>query len=353
MDADVAPFRANPFYINKTFAIKNIINKIHILTKTKRLNMNFRTEIKIADNPVKIEHSQKIVTIGSCFAENIAGQFKFYIFDVFENPFGVLYNPVSIYNALKITFEQKQFSKDDLILNQGEWHSFYHHSDFSSHNADDCLCAINTRTKEVKEYLAHAEWIIISLGTSYIYRHIERNLIVSNCHKINANQFERILLPPEETVKYLNKLVGFLRKINPDIKIILTVSPIRHIKDGFAENQLSKSSLIVSVREAIKKNDNCFYFPSYEIMIDDLRDYRFYEKDMLHPNKIAIEYIWEKFTEAYLSKVCIETIKEIEPYAKGLLHRPKDANSPQSKLFLESLGRLKEDLKVRFPHLNI
>jgi hypothetical protein len=315
--------------------------------------MNFRTEIKIAESSVKLEHNHKIVTIGSCFAENIAEQFKYYLFNVFENPFGVLYNPVSIYNALKITAEQKQFGKDNLILNQGEWHSFYHHSDFSHHITDECLSAINTRTKEVKDYLKNAEWIIISLGTSYIYRHIEKDIIVSNCHKLPANQFERILLSPDESKHYLTETVNLLKGINPGIKTIFTVSPIRHIKDGFAENQLSKSSLIVAINETIKNNENCFYFPSYEIMLDDLRDYRFYEKDMLHPNKIAIEYIWEKFGATYFSALCKEAIKDIEPYARGIKHRPKNENSQQNKAFLESLEKLKNGLKVKYPHLNI
>ncbi len=315
--------------------------------------MNFRTEIKIAESSLKIEHNQKIVTIGSCFAENIAEQFKYYLFNVFENPFGVLYNPVSIYNAFKITEEETQFAKDDLIFNQGEWHSFYHHSDFSHHNPDECLALINTRTKEVKKFLSTADWVIISLGTSYIYKHKEKDVIVSNCHKIPANQFERILLSPEESGKYLTSIVYVLKRLNANVKIIFTVSPIRHIKDGFAENQLSKSSLIVAVHNTIKKNENCFYFPSYEIMMDDLRSYRFYEKDLLHPNKIAIEYIWEKFSESFFSEKCKVTIKDVEPYVKGIQHRPKDENSPQNLLFKESLAGLKEGLLVKYPHLNI
>jgi len=315
--------------------------------------MNFRTEIILTGNNLKIEHDHKIVTIGSCFAENIAEQFKYYLFNVFENPFGVLYNPASICNALKITEEEKQFSKDDLIIDQGEWHSFYHHSDFSHHNPGECLTRINTRTIEVKKFLSGTDRVIISLGTSYIYRHKEKDIIVSNCHKIPADRFERILLSPEESGKYLTSIIYILKKLNPNAKIIFTASPIRHIKDGFAENQLSKSSLIVAVHNVIKKNENCFYFPSYEIMMDDLRDYRFYEKDMLHPNKIAIEYIWEKFSDSCFSKNCKDTVKDIEPYVRGIRHRPKDENSPQNLIFKDSLKKLKEDLLVKYPHLNI
>lgn len=148
-------------------------------------------------------------------------------------------------------------------------------------------------------------------------------------------------------------IVDLLQKINHNVKIIFTVSPIRHIKDGFAENQLSKSSLIVAVNKAINSNKNCFYFPSYEIMMDDLRDYRFYEKDLLHPNKMAVEYIWEKFSGSFFSLDCKDTIKAVEPYAKGIRHRQKDENSPQNFKFNEFLAELKKDLLIKYPHLNI
>ena len=313
--------------------------------------MNFRTEIKIPENRVKIEHSGKILTIGSCFAENIAEQFRFYLFNVFENPFGVLYNPASVYNAIKLTDEERAFTRNDLIASQNEWHSFYHHSDFSHYNDDECLNRINSRTKEVKNYLKECGWVIISLGTSFIYKHKEKDIIVSNCHKIPADKFERAFLSVEETKKYLSGTVGLLKKNNPAVKIILTVSPVRHIKDGFAENQLSKSSLIVAVNEIIKENESCFYFPSYEIMMDDLRGYRFYEKDLLHPNKIAVEYIWEKFSGSFFSEKCLAAIKEIEPYSRGKEHRIKDINSPQAINFLNDLEQMKKKLVEKYPYI--
>lgn len=313
--------------------------------------MNFRTEIEIEESRVKIEHSQKILTIGSCFAENIAELFKFYMFDVFENPFGVLYNPVSIYNALNIAGEEKRFTKDDLVYDHDEWHSFYHHSDFSRHEADECLHSINTRSREVKNFLTECSWVIISLGTSNIYKYKETKITVSNCHRIPADRFERVLLPVEESVKYLTDTVNTLKKINPAIKIILTVSPVRHIKDGFAGNQLSKSGLIVAVHRIVEQNNDCFYFPAFEILMDDLRDYRFYDKDLLHPNKLAVEYIWEKFSECYFSKNCMAAVKDVEPYVKGKNHRLRDAESPQAKKFLDSLQKMKEGLQEKYPYI--
>lgn len=313
--------------------------------------MNFRTELKIPPSEAKIEHSNKILTIGSCFAENIAEQFKFYLFNVFENPFGVLYNPASVYNAFKIIDDKRIFTEKDLVYNQNEWHSFYHHSDFSHYETGECLNRINTRSEEVRDYLAECNWVIISIGTSYIYRHIEKNIIVSNCHKIPANNFERILLPVDETEKYLKNTIGLLKSFNPGIKVILTVSPVRHIKDGFAENQLSKSALIVAVHRIVESGKDCFYFPSYEVMMDDLRDYRFYERDLLHPNKTGVEYIWEKFSEWCFSEECKAAVKEIEPYARGMQHRPISENSPNFKSFKENLQKTGEILINKYPYL--
>jgi len=315
------------------------------------MSMNFRTEIQIPAGSIKIEHDHNLMTIGSCFAENIAEKFKYYLFNVFENPFGVLYNPVSIYNAIKSAVEEKTFTKDDLIYDKDEWHSFYHHSDFSSHDYSECLNRINTRTAEVKKFLNKCNWVIVSLGTSYVYRHKEKDIIVSNCHKIPVAQFERVFLPAEESENYLTQLAALLKSVNPNVGIVFTVSPVRHIKDGFAENQLSKSSLIVAVHKIVSKIENTFYFPAYEIMMDDLRDYRFYGDDLLHPSKMAVEYIWNKFSESGFSKSCLSTLKEIEPYAKGKEHILRNPDSPQGRKFLEDLMSRKTNLKEKHPYI--
>jgi hypothetical protein len=313
--------------------------------------MNFRTEIRIPASSIKIEHNHTILTIGSCFAENIAEKFKYFLFNVFENPFGVLYNPVSVYNAIKSAVEPKTFTEADLFLDNDEWHSFYHHSDFSSRDSAECLNRINTRNREVKNYLANCSWVIISMGTSFVYRHKEKNIIVSNCHKIPAAQFERILLAPEESEKILMQLTSLLKSVNPDIGIIFTVSPVRHIKDGFAENQLSKSSLIVALHNILSKTNNTFYFPAYEIMMDDLRDYRFYDNDLLHPSRMAVEYIWNKFSECWFSDECISTIKEIEPYVRSKGHVVRNPNSAQGIRFLEEQALRKAKLQEKYPYI--
>lgn len=315
--------------------------------------MKFRTEIQVNPNKKKIEHHHKILTIGSCFAENISEYFKYYRFSVLENPFGVLYNPVSIKNSLELVEKRKVFTNDDLIFDQGEWHSFYHHSDFSHHDPGICLNTINNRLIETSAFLRKTGVVIISFGTVYIYNHKEKNITVSNCHKIPQNQFEKNLMPLTDVVSSIKNIVELIQKLTKNAVIIFTVSPVRHTKNGFVENQLSKSILIVGVHEVISKNKNCFYFPSYEIMMDDLRDYRYYDSDMIHPNKIAAGYIWEKFRDSTLSDECKLVIQEIEKISRARNHRIRNPQSPKNREFVNSILKQIEILERKHPHLNL
>ena len=315
--------------------------------------MKFRTEISLPDEGVKINHRDKIVTIGSCFAENIGSYFSEFRFNVLKNPFGVLYNPVSILNSLKIVEAGVQFGREDLILDQSEYHSFYFHSDFSSHNADECLNRINATLQNTGDFLKETNVIIITLGTSFVYRHLKKNIIVSNCHKISPKEFEMTMLSPGETRSAINDIIKIIRNFNNEIKILFTVSPIRHWKNGAVKNQLSKSNLIVAIHEAIQKNNNIYYFPSYEIMMDDLRDYRFYEADLLHPNKIATDYIWEKFISAYLTDETKLIMERIDKIQKAASHKPRNINSLQHQEFLREQITKLENLLRECPYLNL
>ncbi|MEN8191754.1 MAG: GSCFA domain-containing protein, partial [Bacteroidota bacterium] len=273
--------------------------------------MKFRTEINIDKSDRLIDHDQNILTIGSCFAKNIGEYFKSYRFSVVCNPFGVLYNPISIYNSLKLIHSKKKFKKNDLVEHQGEWHSFYHNSDFSHHDQNMCLEKINNGIISTHDFLKSTDHLIITFGTAFVYRYIKNDMIVSNCHKIPAKEFERYRLSLDETKKTIESIVSFVNSISENISIIFTVSPVRHWKDGAVENQLSKSTLLIAVDEIVKENKNCEYFPSYEIVMDDLRDYRFYDTDLLHPNKFATDYIWDKFSNAKLSNQCLTIMKEV------------------------------------------
>ncbi len=315
--------------------------------------MKFRTEINPTKSDLQIEHKDSVITFGSCFAENISEYFQFYRFDVMKNPFGVLYNPVSVLNAIKSLEEPKVFSETDLVFHQDEWHSFYHHSDFSNHIKDECLNSINVRVKSAAEFIRNAKVIIITFGTSFVFKHLEKGIVVSNCHKIPSNQFERFRLSVDEAISNMNLIVESISKINSKANIIFTVSPVRHWRDGAVENQLSKATLLLAVNKVVSTHSNCFYFPSYEIVMDDLRDYRYYESDLLHPNKLATDYIWEKFSNTHFSEKCLSAINEIKVIAEARLHRPRNIVSEAHQKFLKKQLKFIDQLELKYGHLNL
>lgn len=314
--------------------------------------MKFRTEIEIPRSNIQFEHSDNILTLGSCFAENISKYFSYYKFNILENPFGVLYNPVSIFNSLKFTIENKRFLKEDLIFDQSEYHSFFHHSDFSNHNHEACLSNINDNLLVTNEYLKECNKLIISFGTSYVFRHKERNIIVSNCHKIPQNEFERFRLTVDETKDYLQKIIDTLKTHNSALSIIFTVSPVRHWKDGAVDNQLSKSILLLAINDIVSKNNNCEYFPSYEIVMDDLRDYRFYAEDLIHPNKIATDYIWEKFSENHFTSECFKVMNEVKKIVQAVMHKPRNLKSAVHLKFLDTQLKYINELSNKYVYIN-
>ncbi len=308
--------------------------------------MKFRTEIFPENPSFKIEHNYKIITFGSCFAENIADYFLECKFRVFPNPFGVLYNPVSILNSIKIIDSNKVFTKDDLFFDQSEWHSFFHHSDFSHHDHNECLLRINKTTSETSREIRDANLIIITFGTAFVYELKETGQVVSNCHKIPQEKFIRKLLTLDETITAAAGITEIIRGLNKKVKLIFTVSPVRHWKEGAVNNQLSKATLLLALNKVIKNYRACDYFPSYEILIDDLRDYRYFEKDLLHPNEIATDYIWEKFSSQYFSGECKAACDDISKLVSAVNHRPRNIHSEKHQTFIkkqiEYLFRLKE-----------
>jgi len=315
--------------------------------------MKFKTEIDIKKSLLNIEHEHNIITIGSCFAENIGRKFQDYRFQILDNPFGVLYNPVSIYNAVKVISDNKNFSQDDLIFAHGEWHSFFHHSDFSNHNPFVCLKSINSKLTEVRKFISSADEIILTYGTAIVYKYKATNEIVSNCHKIAADQFERYRIGMYEAREFIQSTVELLKELNPDLKIILTLSPVRHIKDGPEENQISKAILLLAIHEIVNDDDNIFYFPSYEIVLDDLRDYRFYGEDLIHPSKMAIDYIWGKFADCYFTDKCKILLKEVNKLVRARNHRVRNIHSEENKQFILNQLKLVNRLEKEYPHLNL
>ena len=256
--------------------------------------MEFRTKIQIPISPFFINHSDRILMLGSCFTENIGHRLSYFGFNVHCNPFGILYNPISIFNVIKRIAHEEYFTENDLYRHQDLFVSFEHHGKFSNTQVNVVLDAINNEIKLARQQLKGAKWLILTLGSSSVYRHIKQDKIVANCHKIPNIEFEKNVL----TIDAIKSAFNSIQHLVKDINIVFTVSPVRHWRDGAIENLRSKSILIECIHQLISENRNCFYFPSYEIMMDELRDYRFYAEDMLHPNEIAIKYIWKQFSSA-------------------------------------------------------
>lgn len=291
---------------------------------------NFRIQIPIEQYNFPIDYSSEIFSIGSCFAENIAKKFDYFKLKNTANPFGILFQPLAIEKILEKAVKEISFTENDIFFHNELWHSFDVHSEFSQVDKNKLLEKLNQTLSETKKALENSTHIIITLGTSWVYRHNQTNEIVANCHKVPQKEFTKELLSVEQITKSLSNIISLFS----DKKIIFTVSPVRHIKDGFFENNVSKANLFVSINN-INFNGNINYFPSYEIVMDELRDYRFFSEDMLHPNQTAINYIWERFSENYLSENALEISKEIDSIQKALNHKPFNPNTEQHKKFVE------------------
>lgn len=263
---------------------------------------NYRTEIKVSGKKNRVRLDDSMLLMGSCFSTNIGNRLQDSGYDCMINPFGVLYNPASIILALEEIIQKKVYTEDDLFFENGKWHSFMHHSSFSNKDKNECLNGINQSIKEAHEKLKSVSFLGITFGTAWVYELIEKQQIVGNCHRVPANKFERFRLSPGDIVNEFQQLIARIIAFNPNINILFTVSPIRHLKDGFNGNQISKSTLLLAVEHICYGFKEASYFPAYEIMMDDLRDYRFYEEDMVHPSKLAIDYIWQKFEESHLEE---------------------------------------------------
>ena len=307
----------------------------------------FRTKVNITRSEFDFGYQKNAVMMGSCFVENIGAQLKSYKYQVDVNPFGVIYNPVSVCNSLRLLMEEKEFIEDDLNFHNNLWFSFYHHSKFSNSDLSLCLSDINDSIKKSSQELKEADFLFITFGTAWVYELLSSGNIVSNCHKLPAKDFNRYRLNVEEIVSIYKDLLVELLVFNPKIKVVFTVSPIRHWKDGANGNQLSKATLLLAVEQLSELFDQVSYFPSYEIVMDELRDYRFYTDDMLHISNAAIKYIWQRFSETYLSEESKQIQKQVEKYILAANHRPFNVNSDSHQAFIKSsLSKIHEFLRM-------
>ena len=294
-----------------------------------------------------IDYNSKILLLGSCFSENIGDKLNYFKFQTNQNPFGILFHPKAIENLVTNAINEKKYLPEDLIFQNERWHCFDAHSSLSSADKNELLANLNSAITATNKKLKEATHVIITLGTSWVYRFIETDAIVANCHKIPQKKFLKKLLSVDEVTKSLKTTIALLKSVNKNVHILFTISPVRHLKDGFTENMQSKSHLITAIHSVINAN-NSSYFPSYEIMMDELRDYRFYAQDMIHPNKTAINYIWERFMETQISESSKLTMQEIETIQKGISHRPFNKNSEQHQRFLKNLEVKKEKINSLF-----
>ncbi len=295
----------------------------------------FRTIIDINNPPFRISYQTGCFLTGSCFTDTVGERMQWYKLPVLYNPFGVLYNPASISKNLRMLMHDKMYAKGDLHFHNGLWISMDHDTSFSHPDQEVCLSKINSSLMAARKFLKQCNFLFITLGTAWVYIFKEKAKIVANCHKIPAAAFERRLLNPEEIIADYQALIEEIRLYNPEIQVIYTVSPIRHIKDGAFNNQVSKSILLFTIHKLLNTGKHVHYFPAYEIFMDELRDYRFYAEDMLHPSEQGMAYIWERFCDTYIDETPKTIMAGVEKIHKALDHRPFRTDTPDYQSFME------------------
>ncbi|MDG5800448.1 GSCFA domain-containing protein [Marinilabiliaceae bacterium ANBcel2] len=303
----------------------------------------FRTVVDLQRSTHLIDSDSPICFTGSCFAGNVGRYFTDLRFPALVNPFGVLYNPLSVGNSLLHVIEKRSFNSDDLLFYDGLWHSMDHHGSFSRRQPQETLSLINSTIDKTAHFLKNAHFLIITFGTSYVFEFKESSKIVANCHRVPASRFTRYRLDPASIVTFYSTIFEKLKEFNPALNIILTVSPVRHLKDGAVDNQRSKAALLLAVEKLTCSYSNLFYFPSYEIVMDELRDYRFYNEDMVQPSKVAVDYITDRFIDTYLTYKAKEYLREALKKRKDIDHRFSGYNKEAYyKFLLRCVARLEE-----------
>lgn len=317
--------------------------------------MQLTTPVDIEGTSLQIDHKSNILLLGSCFAQNMAQRLQEYKFKICSNPFGIIYNPLSTAAVLERVLSGVPFSEHspEIFEHEERWHSTLHHGDFSRKTKAEHLDAINSSLLQAHEHIKHVDTIIITFGTAYVYEQKSNGCVVSNCHKLPAKNFNRRLAGIEEIVENTSRVLEKIIAQSPQAQIIFTVSPIRHLRDGAHDNQKSKATLLLAI-DALQRlfPRAAHYFPAYEIMLDELRDYRFYAEDMTHPSTLAVEYIWEKFAEKHITANSLKLNKEIERIKRSLAHRPFDAESQAYKKFISDVKQNIATIKRANPHLD-
>ena len=323
--------------------------------------MDFMVNIDLKKLDRLINYEDKILLIGSCFTEHIGNALEELKFSVLQNPNGILFDPVSVSRSLISYIGNKQYNESDLFQLNEVWHSWQHHSRFSNTNKLECLRIINESQTKANKFLKETGWIIITLGSAFSYRLTSLSAFVdkgsgngvANCHRAPAQWFDKHLLEIDEIISLLTDCLRQLFQFNPKLKIIFTVSPVRHIRDGMIENNRSKARLIESVHHLVKNFEKIYYFPAYELVIDVLRDYRFYDADLVHPNYMATEFVLEKFAECCIDEEAQELMQEIKKIVIAAKHKPFQPETKAHRQFLQSHFEKTKMLTEKYSFLDL
>jgi hypothetical protein len=318
--------------------------------------MNFRSKLTPKPFSIKMKHTDTLLLVGSCFTEQIGKKLAAHKFDVLENPNGILFNPMSIAKAVMSYANGKLYYEDDLFYYNELWASREHHTQFSNIEKDAALKTINKSQQKAIDFIKNADWILLTLGSAFVYEWKDivatdnYENVAANCHKIPTDKFNRRLTEPQEIKMLLQKMEASVRAINPKVKIIYTISPVRHLREGFVENNRSKAALIQAVH-SLTNDTNIFYFPAYELVIDDLRDYRFFAEDLAHPNYAATNYVWEKFVPTVVDESSQQLMEKINEVNAAMSHKAFNPNSEAHKKFLQANLSKVALLKEMYPYL--
>ena len=314
--------------------------------------MKLQTQIPFSAETNQIDYHSRTVLLGSCFTEHIGGKLDYFKFQNLQNPFGIIFHPLAIEQLIARAIQHKEFTEKDIFEQNGNWHCLEVHSLLAHVDKNEYLQLLNDTLDKLSSDLENASHVLITFGTAWGYRYRKTAAIVANCHRIPQSEFSKELLSVSEVTKACNNIARMIRECNAEVQLVFTVSPVRHLKEGFVENMRSKAHLISGIHALLDDtNPGIAYFPSYELMMDELRDYRFYTEDMLHPNRTAIEVIWERFSKVWIHPSTEILRKEIATIQSGLAHRPFHPESESHQAFQEQLQKKIEQLQSDYPHI--
>ena len=313
--------------------------------------MKFQTQIFLEKKTPTIDYNSKVFLLGSCFAENIADKFTYYKFQSKVNPLGVMFHPLAILDLLKRAQNRTDFTEKDIFFSNGYWQSYSAHSRLNNQSKKDIISDLNSAVVSTKTQLMAASHVVLTFGSAWVYTFIKSQTIVANCHKQPQKEFEKSILSIDQLNEAFESIISILKSFNSELTIILTISPVRHLKDGFVENTHSKSQLISALHPLVNTTKNVHYFPSFELVMDELRDYRFYKEDLIHPNQLAIDYIWEKFQSTWIGSDTELTMNEVSRLQRGLGHKPFNPSSKAHIAFSSNLSKEVDALVCKYPFM--